>query len=196
MPGHHTGHLGPCEFFHTGIHNTCYLKFLIAFSGFEYFSQFWTPRRRWRSAVSRTMVRLSGDVIPPPVLQLVTQLRSGTDADKNMASAKIGRLLTTGKRAARDFLKAGVVPVLVTLARNGSGLQKQNAAGALALLSRYEETRDAIVAAGGVNPIVALLRSSPRLQRLMYTLHRITVAVSCLWYRRVRTHTSAVLRLL
>ena len=136
---------------------------------FEYFSQFWTPRRRWRSAVSRTMVRLSGDVIPPPVLQLVTQLRSGTDADKNMASAKIGRLLTTGKRAARDFLKAGVVPVLVTLARNGSGLQKQNAAGALALLSRYEETRDAIVAAGGVNPIVALLRSSPRLQ--IFTLN-------------------------
>ena len=114
-------------------------------------------------------------IIPP----LVALVRDGTDAQKEHAAAALQRLPVDADDKI-TIAQAGGIPPLVALIRDGNDAQKQSAAGALQKIARpsgyrtssishvqniARDNQVAIAKAGGIPPLVALIRDGTNAQK-------------------------------
>ena len=104
------------------------------------------------------------------IAPLVTQVTSGTAAQKEKAAEALGNLADGKSEPAcknkRAIARAGGIPPLVKLVREGTGGQKQHAAFALAKLAEYsDENKLAIARENGIAPLVQLVSSGKAKQK-------------------------------
>lgn len=92
---------------------------------------------------------------------IINILACGGEAQKAWEARALGNLSSQNQMNAADIVAAGALPLLVSLAHDGTDSQKEKSAAALANLSCFADNHASIAAAGAIGPFVALLRGGP-----------------------------------
>ncbi|KAJ6834501.1 U-box domain-containing protein 4 [Iris pallida] len=102
---------------------------------------------------------VSVGAVEPAVRSSVETLRSGSDAEKRAAAARI-RLLAKHRSDFRSLIGgSGAIEALVPLLRSTDPAAQENAVTALLNLSLEESNKDPVTAAGAIKPLVYALRT-------------------------------------
>ena len=111
------------------------------------------------------------------ITALVALVRDVTNEQKSSAAADALWNLAYNDDNQILIAKAGGIPPLVELVRDGTDVQKEEAAFALHRLAYNDDNQIAIAKAGGIPPLVALVRDGNAAQKL-----NAAQALGCLAY--------------